>query len=308
MTDQASPDATPDDSQVSGELTPESPSASGEWLAPDDSPAPDAWPRLVVSSASDRGRVRKVNEDSLVVSHPVYAVADGMGGHALGDEASQRAVAALSEIAGTDATPATVLAAITNANRAVAGLSANGKATGVAGTTLSGVAMVRAGVPAAHHWMAFNIGDSRVYSWDGRDLRQVTVDHSAVQELVEAGVISPDEATAHPERNVITRALGVADEVDADVWLIPARGSQTFVICSDGLSKELADGQIARALAEHSPGETTIAQSLVQLALDGGGNDNVTVVVVEAESAGRRSVSDSTVDALRALEQTLPRN
>ena len=93
--------------------------------------------------------------------------------------------------------------------------------------------------------MVFNIGDSRVYSWDGRTLEQLSVDHSAVQELVDAGLISAEDAERHPDRNVITRALGADEFVDPDVWLIPATGRQVFLICSDGLSKEVDDEQLA---------------------------------------------------------------
>jgi PPM family protein phosphatase len=269
--------------------------------------SPAVGPTIAISSATDVGRVRKVNEDSFIVSHPVYAVADGMGGHAFGDQASQRAVAALAALAKTEATPATVLAAIAAANEAVAGLT-SGTDTLVAGTTLTGVALVLAGVPKREHWMAFNVGDSRVYSWDGRDLRQVTVDHSAVQELVDSGQLAPDEAMSHPERNVITRALGVTADAEPDVWLIPVNGAQTFIVCSDGLSKEVSDARIAQTLAEHSGDEPSMAQALVHLALDSGGKDNVTVVVLSSASEALEALDESTLDAIRSLEETTPRD
>ena len=118
--------------------------------------------------------------------------------------------------------------------------------TAVAGTTLTGVALVDAGDGAGFHWMVFNIGDSRVYAWDGRTLEQLSVDHSAVQELVDAGLISAEDAERHPDRNVITRAIGADEVVDPDVWLIPATGRQVFLICSDGLSKEVDDDAARR--------------------------------------------------------------
>jgi PPM family protein phosphatase len=269
--------------------------------------SPAVGPTIAISSATDVGRVRKVNEDSFITSHPVYAVADGMGGHAFGDQASQRAVAALAVLADTEPTPATVLAAIAAANAAVAGLT-SGTDTLVAGTTLTGVALVLAGVPKREHWMAFNVGDSRVYSWDGRDLLQVTVDHSAVQELVDSGQLAPDEAMSHPERNVITRALGVTADAEPDVWLIPVNGAQTFIVCSDGLSKEVSDARIAQTLAEHSSNELSMAQALVQLALDSGGKDNVTVVVLSSTSEAVEALDESTLDAIRSLEETTPRD
>jgi PPM family protein phosphatase len=269
--------------------------------------SPALGPTIAMSAATDVGHVRQVNEDSYLAVHPIYAVADGMGGHAFGDQASQSAVLALASLADTMATPATVLAAIAAANESVAALT-SGEETLVAGTTLTGVALVHAGVPLREHWMAFNIGDSRVYSWDGRDLRQVTVDHSAVQELVDAGELAPDEAHSHPERNVITRALGVTVDAEADVWLIPVGGAQTFVVCSDGLSKEVTDSRIAQTLAEHSNEDVSMAQALVQLALDSGGKDNVTVVVLSSAVDVVTTVDESTLDALRALEETMPRD
>ncbi len=118
--------------------------------------------------------------------------------------------------------------------------------------------------------MVFNIGDSRVYSWDGRTLEQLSVDHSAVQELVDAGLISADDAERHPDRNVITRAIGADEVVDPDVWLIPATGRQVFLICSDGLSKEVDDAQLADILAGDTGHAAGLAGELVDAALEHG--------------------------------------
>lgn len=266
-------------------------------------------PRVSATAASDRGRVRAVNEDTLLSEHPVYVVADGMGGHARGDEASRRAVAALADLRGTAPGPAEVLAAIAAANDSVIaiGHEPDERPAGLAGTTLTGVVLVDAGLPPVPHWMALNIGDSRVYTWDGRDLRQVSTDHSAVQELVDAGVISPDEARQHPDRNVITKALGVVAELTPDVWLIPLRPGHGFVVCSDGLSKELADVEIAEALARFQPGDRTIAEVLVDLALERGGHDNVSVIVVEVDGAAHAHEASATRDAPVVPEETVPR-
>jgi serine/threonine protein phosphatase PrpC len=168
--------------------------------------------------------------------------------------------------------------------------------------------------------MAFNVGDSRTYSWDGRTLAQLSVDHSAVQEMVDLGQITKEQAERHPHRNVVTRALGAEDEVDADIWILPARARQTFLLCSDGLTKELSDDEIARIIVFHdsqaqreSDGlPLTLAERLVNAAIAAGGSDNVTVVVVEAELAGvsGEGSSDDTVDrsALSGvLEDTRPR-
>ena len=194
------------------------------------------------SAQTDVGRVRSVNEDAYLAEAPVYLVADGMGGHARGDVASRTVVETFRRHleAGVPSSPEQVLDAIHSSNDAVRALSGEGEeGTAVAGTTLAGVALVDAGDGAGFHWMAFNVGDSRIYSWDGRTLEQLSVDHSAVQELVDAGLIRADEAERHPERNVITRAIGADEFVDPDIWLIPAAGRQVFLICSDGLSKEV---------------------------------------------------------------------
>lgn len=263
--------------------------------------------RVDVSTASDRGLVRSLNEDSLLAEAPVFAVADGMGGHSMGDRASAAAITELrARLAGRTLQPNDVLQAIAAANAAVheLGAAADGR---VAGTTLAGVALVAAGVPASPHWMVFNIGDSRVYRWNGRELRQVSVDHSAVQELIDRGEIEPDAARRHPDRNIVTRALGPIEPANADAWLLPAEGTLSFLICSDGLSRELSDDQLARALAGDDPESMTTAQHLVSLALAAGGRDNVTAIVVSAV-AEPSSIGDSTLDGHRSLEETLPRN
>ncbi|WP_241973559.1 PP2C family serine/threonine-protein phosphatase [Cryobacterium sp. TMT2-15-1] len=245
--------------------------------------------RFVFSARSDVGRERKVNEDSFLAQAPVFLVADGMGGHAQGDVASQTVVRVFEEHIACDApsTPERVLDAIHSSNDAVRDLSAvDDYGTAVSGTTLSGIAFVDAGDDVGFHWMAFNVGDSRVYTWDGHTLAQLSVDHSAVQEMVDAGLISRDEAEQHPERNVITRAIGTDESVDADVWLLPASGRHAFLICSDGLTKELGAAEIARILASYA-GDSLPSRSradvLVDAALARGGHDNVTVVYVESE-------------------------
>lgn len=246
-----------------------------------------------VSTRSDVGAVRKVNEDSLLAVDPVFVVADGMGGHARGDAASRTAVDTLARKmpSGSRQTPDEVIAVIDEANAAVRALSgADESGAAVAGTTLTGVVRVMA--PDARgidQWMVINVGDSRVYLWTGSVLEQLSVDHSAVQELVDAGLITEAQAAVHPERNVITRALGAEDLVDTDVLLVPAEGRQTFLICSDGLTKELDDAQIAKILAENRGAYA--ADALVDAALEAGGHDNVTVVLLEAVTDAARPVT-----------------
>lgn len=272
---------------------------------------------VTVSAHSETGAVRRTNEDSFVANATLFAVADGMGGHARGDRASQEAVRVLTKrLRGRRITTTRVLRAVDAANSAVRALSAVDDAgVAVAGTTLAGVVRVVVGDDAVEYWMVFNVGDSRVYSWDGRHLRQLSVDHSAVQELVDAGEISAVEAAVHPERNVVTRALGASDQVEADVWLFPIAGRQSFLICSDGLSRELDDPTIAALLAGDSdPGpleqDLPIAERLVTAAVRAGGRDNVTAIVIES-LAGDGGESDSdTRDRFvreRLLEDTRPR-
>lgn len=270
--------------------------------------------RLNACASSVVGSVRKVNEDSFIADAPLFVVADGMGGHERGDRASQTVVGVLASMlpAGSIPTSAQVLAAITAANDAVRDLTGDDGHHLNSGTTLVGLALVQAEAGANAHWMAFNVGDSRIYRWDGRELDQLSVDHSAVQELIDAGVLTDAAARVHPERNIITRAVGAADEVDADVWLLPVGGAQTFLICSDGLTKELDDAEIADLLAEHGSdgGSRTVAEALVDAANLAGGNDNITVVVldssVDGATQGDESTNENTLGSA-PVEDTRPR-
>lgn len=267
---------------------------------------------VAVSAASDRGAIRTINEDSFLVLPLLFLVADGMGGHSFGDRASQCVVQSFARSIGhhKQLTPEHIVQAITDANLAVIELNNNDGA--VSGTTLSGIALVSVGADAEPRWMAFNVGDSRVYSWNGRDLEQITVDHSAVEELLELGQITALEALTHPERNVITRALGIHPEVSPDIWLLPVGTQHTFLACSDGLSKELDDDLIAAVLADRGAltGTESIADRLVTAAIAAGGSDNVTVIVVDASSAANaNSIDEDTVERRTSqhLEQTRPR-
>lgn len=267
---------------------------------------------ITSSARTDAGRVRAVNEDSYLAGASLFVVADGMGGHARGERASGEAVRVLAErLGGTVPAPGDVLDALTAANQAVRALSSpDDQGAAVAGTTLAAAVLVRVTEGTALHWMLLNVGDSRIYTWDGRTLDQVSVDHSAVQELIDAGVISAAQATRHPERNVITRALGAADRVDPDVWLLPAVGTQRFLVCSDGLTKELSDDQIAGVLAAGDRSSDP-AEALVAAAIDAGGRDNVTAIVVESRLGGTRDDVETTLEradaAHGALEDTRPR-
>lgn len=228
-------------------------------------------------TCSDRGLRRAANEDSFLASPPVFLVADGMGGHEAGSEASRRALDGFGDLVGTPhATPEQVElafhAAVTLVNEIPHSRSA-------AGTTLSGVVVSLHAEDA--YWLVLNIGDSRTYRFAEQHLEQVSTDHSAVQALVELGQISPADAALHPERNVVTRAVGGGSTENPDYWLLPIDSGDRMLICSDGLTKELDDARIAEILAQE-PAAQRAATRLVHEALLNGGHDNVTVVIVDA--------------------------
>ncbi|MCW2523687.1 MAG: protein phosphatase [Frankiales bacterium] len=230
---------------------------------------------LAWATATDVGRVREQNEDSLVAADGLFAVADGMGGRRAGEVASALAVQVLAERAGEQRTAAQLVAAVAAANQAVveAG-AASGERQGMA-TTLTGLALV-----SAEQWVVFNIGDSRVYRWAEQRFEQLTIDHSAVQEMVSAGFLDSAAARTHPRRNVVTRALGSLPAPETDVWPLAVRRGDRFLACSDGLTNELTDTEIAAVLrADAAP--QAAADALVARALAAGGSDNVTVIVVD---------------------------
>jgi protein phosphatase len=242
---------------------------------------PDAELVLSWAARTDTGRRRAVNEDSAVTGFPVFAVADGMGGHAAGDRASAIVIERLGQERGAAFLDLQRLErAIVEAAHEIDVLG-DATPSGV-GTTLAGAALVLDdGDPV---FAVFNIGDSRVYRFEGNEPVQLTVDHSVVQELVDAGVLSRGDAERHPESNVITRAIGFHDDPDPDVWPVAVRAGMRLLMCSDGLTKEIDDDRIRLHLAAGmSPGET--AAALVDAALAAGGRDNVTVVVVDVVAA-----------------------
>lgn len=265
--------------------------------------------RVSASWRSETGRVRAVNEDSLLARYPVWLVADGMGGHERGDRASRTAIDVLDRMLPTDgpADPAAVLAAVSAANEAIRELRTD-EPGALSGTTLTGIVLARLG-SGELRWMVINVGDSRVYGWNGRRLEQLTTDHSVVQELVDAGEITRVQAEQHPDRNTITRALGAFEQVDVDAWLLPRSGPQTFVICSDGITKELDTVRMEAILSGYSGAGASLADALVEAALSAGGRDNVTAIVLESSGEPGEVVHVSTGrrDRVLELDDTLPR-
>lgn len=241
-------------------------------------------------TAVDVGRSRATNEDSVLVEHPLFLVADGMGGHDAGEVASALAVEEFRVLAGRESLEiADLAAALTRASRRIAALAQDGGRN--AGTTVALTAITI--VDGTAYWAVMNLGDSRVYRLTDDYFEQVSVDHSVVQELVERGEIPAAAARHHPYRNMVTRALGAGGESDADYWLIPVEPGDRMLVCSDGLTTEVEDDDIGRILRDTDDPQRA-AERLVAAALDAGGRDNVSVVVVDALTAGGARVREDT--------------
>lgn len=248
--------------------------------------------RIEMGAASHVGQVREVNEDAWLILTELAVVADGMGGHSCGDVASALAVDQFRSLAErTEVQAADIHHMMERANRAILDAAAQDPAKQGMGTTLTGIALVD--YSGSAHWLVFNVGDSRVYRVIGDSCVQLTVDHSEVAELVAEGRITAAEARVHPHRNVITRSLGSDPPPAADVWIFPPDPDETFVLCSDGLSNELDGREIARVTTgARSPRDA--AAQLVGAAVEAGGRDNVTAVVVQLV-AGEDDVDDTEV-------------
>ena len=237
--------------------------------------------RLVFAAATDVGRMRKNNEDSYLSSQPVAAVADGMGGHSAGEVASAIAIEELAALGSRgpweNETAATddLKQAILRANRRIREMAASDRKLNGMGTTL--VALLEDG-DMVH---VANVGDSRGYLLRQGELSQVTVDHSLVQELVDDGRLSPEDAERHPQRSVITRALGIDPEVEFDLFTYKLQVGDRLLLCSDGLSDVVEPAQIRNVLLRVRNSHQA-ARKLVTVANEQGGPDNITVIVVDA--------------------------
>jgi len=244
-------------------------------------------------SVTHTGCVRDLNQDATLTGPTIFAVADGMGGHAAGEVASAIVVGALADAgASGPLTDETLLDAIHGANQLIRTNAEIDPSKEGMGTTAAGVALLEA---EADRVLVFNVGDSRVYrSRRGGAVEQVSNDHSVVGELVRAGQLDPADARHHRARNVITRALGLDAVVDVDTWTFDARATERFLICSDGLTNEVDEQEMAAALQAPSDPQV-VADELLQLALDRGARDNVSVVVVEITEV-TAGASDAEVD------------
>jgi protein phosphatase len=255
--------------------------------------------KFLVGAATDVGKGRSGNEDLFLVDpdHQLYAVADGMGGHRAGEVASATAIESLQRAYQAGAA---LDEAVGEANAAVfAKASANVDMRGM-GTTLTAVALQDGHIALLGH-----VGDSRAYLMRDGGVTQVTDDHSLVEQLVREGRLSPEEALHHPQRAIITRALGVDPDVEVDTYRVDLRPGDRIVLCSDGLTNMVADDAIAAVLRGQSDPQQA-AERLVDMANDAGGDDNITVVVLEGvgDSAAEGMAASASLGLPRVEEAT----
>ncbi|MCA1305977.1 protein phosphatase 2C domain-containing protein [Microbacterium esteraromaticum] len=249
--------------------------------------------QLSWAGTTDRGRRRDNNQDAFLVKYPLFVVADGMGGHAGGEIASQSTVARLGEM--VDAGDVSPEAIEQSLHSAVDDIRSHPETTDEGtGTTLTGAYLTH-DEDDRWQWVVLNIGDSRVYLERDNRLLQVTTDHSVVQELIASGKISPEEADGHPYSNVITRAVGASELVPPDYVTVPLQDQDRLVICSDGLTKELTDYGILHFLRENTDPAAAV-DAMVDAALENGGRDNVTMIVVRVEITSADAADSSSTE------------
>jgi serine/threonine-protein phosphatase Stp1 len=228
-------------------------------------------------SRTDVGLRRKVNEDSLLVrtERGLWAVADGMGGHEAGDVASSKVTESLLNLPivyGLDQLVDCAVAALKKVNQELIVLAGDdGKRT--IGTTIAGLAI------ADGQFRCFWAGDSRAYRLRGGEIIQLTRDHSLVQDLVKAGMLTPEEAESHPNANVITRAVGVAEELKIDIVGGDAKPGDQFLLATDGLTRMVDDSELAAQLAVTRPREAV--DKLIETVLSRGAPDNVSIIITK---------------------------
>ncbi len=237
--------------------------------------------KLVYSVKSDVGRVRDGNEDSYILSSPLFVVADGVGGHVAGEVASQTAVEVIRESLEDDpvAHLDDLAHTVKKANAAIWDRAQEDSSLSGMGTTCTLMVVDGSTAHIAH------VGDSRAYLLRDDELSQITEDHTLVARMVKEGRLAPDEAQHHPQRSIITRALGLSEEVEVDLLTIELRDGDRVLLCSDGLSDMIDNEQIHDTLA-HGDDAAAAAERLVDLANESGGEDNITVVVVDARGNG----------------------
>jgi serine/threonine protein phosphatase PrpC len=234
---------------------------------------------------TDTGRKRRHNEDSYVLHPPLFAVADGMGGAQAGELASRLAAEAIEGDSGDGDAAERVTTLVQAANRRVYERSRADSAVSGMGTTMT-IALVEGGVVTIGH-----VGDSRAYLIRDGVLQQLTDDHSLVAELVRSGKLTPEEAETHPQRSVITRALGTDPDVDVDTLTVETQAGDVFLLCSDGLTSMVGDEAILRIVEQQRSDLDTAARELIALANRGGGEDNITVVFFDISAEEQEAVT-----------------
>src|SRR5919197_6094627 len=231
--------------------------------------------KLRVGAYTDVGRARERNEDSFLSAPPLYAVADGMGGHRGGNVASSLALKVLAEIA-QPGNWRQLVEQVREANRAILDQARRDRTLSGMGTTVTAAFMDNSEVHLAH------VGDSRGYLIRGGEISQITEDHTLVHRMVQEGKISPSEAEHHPQRSIVVRALGVEDPVEVDELTVAVKEGDHILLCSDGLYSMVPDKQIKDVLLSTQDPQQACDQ-LVEMANEGGGLDNITVVILEFE-------------------------
>lgn len=254
---------------------------------------------LACSGATHVGAVRSHNEDALLVGPPVFVVADGIGGHAYGDVASASVADAFAPLAGRSGLGlADVEEALARARAAVAAATPVGHGAPEPGATM--VCAVHTVLAGCDYWLIAHVGDSRAYVWSADGLEQITRDHSVVQELIDTGRLNADEAATHPQRHVITRAISTLSNGEADFSLVPVRYGQRLLLCSDGLTGEVSERALAMLLA-HAEAPEQAANDLIEAAVNMGGHDNVTVIVIDVLAVGAHAPFEATVPHPRGV-------
>jgi PPM family protein phosphatase len=228
-----------------------------------------------VAAVTDPGRMRRHNEDAYVIEPPLFAIADGMGGAQAGEVASRLATAALKEAGADGGGEQRITQLIQEANRRVYDRSSSDPNTSGMGTTIT-VALVEDDRVAFGH-----VGDSRAYLIRAAQMEQLTEDHSLVNELLKTGKLSREEAESHPQRSVITRALGTDPDVDVDTFSVAAENGDLFLLCSDGLTDMVSEESILDVVERNRKDIDGALRALVKAANRGGGQDNITVVAFE---------------------------
>ena len=253
-------------------------------------------------SLTDVGRQRNANEDACFADEPVYAVADGMGGARAGEVAAKNAIDEIAGLGGEKAVSEKELAqAVELANKRIHDLSRQDESLAGMGTTVTAVSVGDAEIAIAH------VGDSRAYRLRDGELERLTHDHSLVDEMVRAGRLTPEEAEVHPQRSIITRALGPEPEVEVERLTYPAKSGDVYLICSDGLTTMVPEDGVTAILRARSSLRQA-AEELVRAANEAGGRDNVTVVLFKvAEEGEEEGDAQATMvagqpDSLRAEE------